>query len=139
MTMPKRAALLTLLVLALTTPAAHASLEVVKSEQLSPRLSEYTLHTDALSEDTVVRVLLPADYAAHPEQRSPVLCLLHGCCDYDVRGSQAWPPHGGAEKATAGLPLIVVMPDGGRGGFYPGWSHKGAGGPPNWESYDVGQ
>jgi S-formylglutathione hydrolase FrmB len=136
-----QAAALTLaLVLALGAPAAaEADLTVVKREQLSPRLSEYTLHTDALSEDTVVRVLLPADYAAHPEQRYPVLYLLHGCCDYDVRGSQAWTTHGEAEQATAGLPLIVVMPDGGRAGFYTDWYRKGAGGPPEWERYHIGQ
>src|SRR5215213_4207617 len=78
-------------------PARAADITVVKQEKLSPRLTEYTLHTDALSDDTVVRVLTPADYAAHPEQRYPVLYLLHGCCDYDVRGSQAWTTHGEAE------------------------------------------
>jgi S-formylglutathione hydrolase FrmB len=118
---------------------AQAGITVVNRQQLSPRLTEYTLHTDALSDDTVVRVLLPADYAAHPDGRYPVLYLLHGCCDYDVRGSQAWTTHGEAEKATAGLPLIVVMPDGGRGGFYSDWYRDGAGGQPEWETYHIGQ
>ena len=35
-------------------------------------------------------------------KRYPVLYLLHGCCDYDVRGSQAWTTHGEAEQATDG-------------------------------------
>src|SRR3954469_6646766 len=118
---PPRLASLALVVALLffgAAPARAADITVVKQEKLSPRLTEYTLHTDALSDDTVVRVLLPADYAAHPAQRHPVLYLLPGCGDYDVRGSQAWTTHGEAEQATAGLPLIVVMPDGGRGGFY---------------------
>ena len=40
---------------------------------------------------------------------------------------------------TAGQPLIVVMPDGGRGGWYSNWHNGGRGGPPAWESYHIGQ
>jgi S-formylglutathione hydrolase FrmB len=135
-------ALRVLLLWALLAPAAALGaepIEVIKEEPLSPRLVEYTFKTGALDEDTVVRVLLPSSYAAHPDRRYPVLYLLHGCCDYDVRGSQAWTTHGEAEQATEGLDIIVVMPDGGRAGFYSDWFNNGLGGPPRWETYNLGQ
>src|SRR4051794_37734841 len=122
-----------------TASAQGAGPTVVSTRQLTPRLTELTLRTPALATDTVLRVLLPDGYAASPVRRYPVLYLLHGCCDFDVRGSQAWTTHGEAEKATAGLPLIVVMPDAGAGGFYSDWFNGGAGGPPKWETYHINQ
>ena len=137
-----RRALITIgCVLGFAAPA-HASpgdLTVTRHEQLSPRMQEYGFTTPALSGETNVRILLPSGYAAHPARRYPVLYLLHGCCDFDVPGSRAWTVHGEAEKATAGLGLIVVMPDGGRGGFYSDWYRNGLGGPPKWETYHLSQ
>ncbi len=123
----------------LAAPAAADELTPTREEQLSPRLHEYGFTTPALADETNVRVLLPDGYEADPDRRYPVLYLLHGCCDFDVPGSRAWTTHGEAEAATAGLPLIVVMPDGGRGGFYSDWFHHGAGGPPEWETYHIDQ
>ena len=123
---------------ALLLPAGAAradGLSVVAVKQLDARLREYTLHTSALSSDTHVRVLLPDGYDPSRATRYPVLYLLHGCCD-DYR---SWTDKGDAEKITAGMPLIVVMPDAGQGGFYTDWYNGGAGGPPKWESYHVGQ
>jgi S-formylglutathione hydrolase FrmB len=129
-----------LAVLVAAAPAAAADeLTVTREQQLSPRLREYGLRTAALSGETNLRVLLPDGYGADPQRRYPVLYLLHGCCDFDVPGSRAWTTHGEAEQATAGLPLIVVMPDGGRGGFYSDWYRNGLGGPPAWETYHMGQ
>ena len=87
---------------------------VVAERRLDPRLTEWTLRTTALDEPTRVRVLVPTGYAAHPERRYPVLYLLHG-----RDGTFAdWTRYGGAERATARTPLIVVMPDGGRDAVY---------------------
>jgi hypothetical protein len=80
-----------------------------------------------------VRVLLPGGYASSGERRYPVLYLLHGSVD-DYR---SWTDKGDAEHLTAGLPMIVVMPDAGSGGFYSDWYNNGAGGPPEWETYHV--
>jgi S-formylglutathione hydrolase FrmB len=62
-----------------------------------------------------------------------VLYLLHGAGD----DFTAWTRSGDAQRTTAGLPLIVVMPDGGRGGWYTDWRNGGRGGPPRWETYHV--
>jgi S-formylglutathione hydrolase FrmB len=126
-----------LVLLAFAAPAS--ALEVTRHEQLSPRLHEYGFTTPSLAGETNVRILLPAGYDAESDRRYPVLYLLHGCCDFDVPGSRAWTVHGEAEEATAGLDLIVVMPDGGRGGFYSDWYRNGLGGPPKWETYHLGE
>ena len=68
-------------------------------------------------------------------RRYPVLYLLHG-----ASGNYAnWTLLGDAERTTAGQPLIVVMPDGGRGGWYSDWYNGGQGGRPEWERYHVDQ
>jgi S-formylglutathione hydrolase FrmB len=121
---------------ALAAPStAAAQLQVVDSRPLSPRLTEYTLRTDALAGDTKVRVLLPDGYDPAAARRYPVLYLLHGCCD-DFR---SWSDKGAVEAITAGQPLVVVMPDGGRAGFYSDWFNNGAFGPPRWETYHLGR
>src|SRR2546430_7311823 len=122
--------------MATTTASAHASpLRLVHTQRLDARLVELTFRTPALSNDTRVRVLLPRGYRSGGSRRYPVLYLLHGAVD-DYR---SWTAKGDAEHLTAGLPLIVVMPDAGNGGFYSDWFNNGAGGPPEWETYHVGQ
>jgi S-formylglutathione hydrolase FrmB len=120
--------------LAAASPA-RAGLQLVSSKPLTPRVTELTLRTDALAADTHVRVMTPDGYDPSGRTRYPVLYLLHGCCD-DYR---SWTDKGDAEKITAGLPLIVVMPDAGQDGFYSDWYNAGAGGPPKWETYHIGQ
>jgi S-formylglutathione hydrolase FrmB len=107
--------------------------QLVATKQIDPRLQELTLRTPELASPTHVRVLLPAGYARHPARRYPVLYLLHG-----ASGNQTdWTTQGNAERATAKLPLIVVMPDGGRGGFYTDWFNNGKRGKPLWETWHV--
>lgn len=116
--------------------AAQTDLTLIAQQQLSPRLIELTLRTSALPADTKVRVLLPADYA-RSEKRYPVLYLFHG----GLEDYTAWtdPAKGNAEARTAGLPLIVVMPDAGPFGYEVNWYNNGAFGPPLWETYHIYQ
>ncbi len=132
-------ALVGLLMAPVAAQAGDADLTVTRRAQLSPRLIELGFTTKALPAETNVRILLPAGYDTEPRRRWPVLYLLHGCCDADVDGSQAWTIHGAVEKATADLPLIVVMPAGGRGGMYSDWISAGAQGLPQWQTYHLDQ
>jgi S-formylglutathione hydrolase FrmB len=136
--MPRRlSAALVLLgaALALVAPAQAADPRLVRTERLSPRLQELTLRTSDLAEATKVRVLLPAGYEKQRQRRYAVLYLLHG-----ASGDQtSWTTLGNAAALTAKLPLIVVMPDGGRGGFYTDWFNNGKGGLPRWESWHIGR
>jgi S-formylglutathione hydrolase FrmB len=115
-----------------TTPAG---LVEVGRTSLSSRLLELTMRTPALGKDTKVRVLLPTDYG-RDERRYPVLYLFNG-----GGGSWLdWTVQGDAEKATAGTPVIVVMPDGGQGGNYTDWYGADSSGiKPGWETYHLTQ
>lgn len=125
----------TVTVLAVVAGTASGAVRVVGEKELTPRLTEVTLASDAMERETPVRVLLPEGYDPNTERPYPVLYLLHGCCD-DWR---SWSDKGAVEELTQGLRLIVVMPDGGKGGFYSDWYNNGAFGPPRWESYHVGE
>jgi S-formylglutathione hydrolase FrmB len=130
------AALLALWLLTAAPAVARGvgGLELVSSQRIDKRLRELTLRSNRLSAETGVRVLLPASYTGS-QRRYPVLYLLHGAIgDY-----RDWTEKGEAERLTAGRPLIVVMPDSGPNGRYVNWFNGGAFGPPEWESYHVGQ
>ncbi len=74
-------------------------------------MSLITLHwfSQVLAKQTTTQVLFPE--AGEPP--FPVLYLLHGLSD----DSTAWVRNSRLEKHSAEYPLIIVMPDGGRG-FY---------------------
>jgi diacylglycerol O-acyltransferase/trehalose O-mycolyltransferase len=98
-----------------STPAVPA---VISETALSDRMHDLTISSPALGRAAWVRLLLPERYAAEPDRRWPVLYLLHGCCD----------PYGGWTAATdvvalsARSDLLVVLPEGGRIGFYSDWA-----------------
>jgi S-formylglutathione hydrolase FrmB len=112
--------------------AADPGIQLLSSQRLDDRLTQLTLSTPALKAPTGVRVLLPAGYEGGTG-RYPVLYLLHGAFGNDTD----WTTVGDAEAITAGAPLIVVMPDGGQGGWYTDWLNRGAGGPPEWETFHI--
>ncbi len=114
---------------------APAEATIVSTQRIDSRLQELTVEAPALADATKVRVLLPDGYGDDPGRRYPVLYLLHGAGGDET----GWTTAGDAEAATAGRPLIVVMPDGGRAGWYTNWSNGGAGGPPAWERYHVSE
>ena len=131
-------ALAAVLGLAVTTAPAHATapgLREVARKALTPRLLELTMRTPAFAHDTKVRVLLPTGYGTG-HRRYPVVYLLNGGAGSYVD----WSTLGDAEKITAGVPVLVVMPDGGTGGNYTDWyGDDGTGQRPLWESYHVDQ
>ena len=124
-----------LLVRARARPRADAA-EVVSATEVRPRLEELTIRTGALGAATHVRVLLPAAYDALPDHRWPVVYLLHAAMGDHTSWSKALDT---TRVRDGHLPAIVVMPDGGDSGFYTDWWNGGAGGPPAWESYHVGE
>ena len=86
-----------------------------------------------------VRILLPADYTTDPSHPYPVLYLLHG-------GAGQWSDWSGSDgdvkNIVAGSPFdgIVVMPEGGRAGWYSNWRGQTDGRfSPQWEDFHVRQ
>jgi S-formylglutathione hydrolase FrmB len=109
-------------------------IELLGVEPLTPRLQELRLHSTALGRETRIRVLQPSA----TDGPLPVLFLLHG------GGAESdhtnWTERGSAEALTDGLPLVVVMPDGGKGGWYSDWLRPdSAEGTQRWEQYHVGE
>jgi S-formylglutathione hydrolase FrmB len=123
------------------SPAFHDGfgIHVESAETLDARQLAVRVSTAALQHPVDVRILVPDDYDANPKKRFPVLYLFHGTSG---RASD-WVMFGHAAETTAGLPLIVVMPDAGfdgdGGGWFTDWFNDGAGGQPMWETYHVGQ
>ena len=107
-------------------------------EQLDARQLHVQVSTAALQHAVDIRILVPADYA-DTDRSYPVLYLFHGTSG---RASD-WVNFGDAEQTTAGLPLIVVMPDAGfngdGGGWFANWFNGGAGGQPMWETFHIDQ
>ena len=114
-----------------TDGAATSSSDVAQvsdTDELSTRVRDLTIESSALGAGAAVRVLLPTTFDAEPERQWPVLYLLHGCCD----GYDSWTRSTDIEELTESSNLIVVMPDGGRAGFYSDWLDG-----PAWERFHV--
>lgn len=119
-------------VLALPASARETGAWVVDEQQLSDRLVELTVHSDAVGRDVGVRLLLPPDWRQRSAHRKwPTLYLLHGCCDGDT-GFRSWTTKTDVESFTARTNALIVMPEGGPAGFYSDWL---AG--PKWETFHL--
>ncbi|TCO46723.1 alpha/beta hydrolase [Actinocrispum wychmicini] len=119
--------------LLVTLPAAAqtAGAWIVRSQQLDDRLVELTVHSDAVGHDVGVRLLLPPDWQRFPHRAWPTLYLLHGCCDGDT-GYRSWTTKTDVEAFTARTDVLIVMPEGGTGGFYTNWNTG-----PAWETFHL--
>ncbi len=110
------------------SPGGVAQLRIVATTVLSARMRDLTVASPALGRTVKVRLLLPVHYSARPEGRWPVLYLLHGCCDT----YQSWTRSTDVEALTAHSDVLVVMPDGGKAGFYSDWLSG-----PRWETFHL--
>ncbi|HEU5151355.1 MAG TPA: alpha/beta hydrolase-fold protein [Iamia sp.] len=98
------------------------------------RISTPAVSTAALSTRDFhdVSILLPTGY--DPGVRYPVLYLHHG----RGGGNGDWLINTDVEELTAGLPLIVVMPQGGRAGWGADWVNQ-AFGAQRWDTFHLDQ
>ena len=111
---------------------AFAEPRVVLVAAPDERTRDLTIDSPSVGE-AKVRLLLPAGFEEDPEATYPVLYLLHGAWD----DYTSWTRETDVEELTADLDLLVVMPDGGREGFYSDWWNGGEGGPPAWETFHL--
>jgi diacylglycerol O-acyltransferase/trehalose O-mycolyltransferase len=109
-------------------PTGVAQLQIVATTVLSARMRDLTVASPALGGTVKVRLLLPVHYLARPGSRWPVLYLLHGCCDT----YRSWTRSTDVEALTAHSDVLVVMPDGGKAGFYSDWLTG-----PRWETFHL--
>jgi diacylglycerol O-acyltransferase/trehalose O-mycolyltransferase len=114
----------------LPTPAVPTEVRIVDREPVAERQVDLTVASPAVGRPVKVRLLLPEGFDADPTRLRPVLYLLHGCCDTYV----SWTRSTDIEELTRDLDLIVVMPDGGRAGFYSDWRSG-----PQWEQFHLSE
>ncbi len=113
-----------------SAPAQAAGLNIVEYQD-GGRMQYYRFSTPSIGWNPAVNVLLPEGYTS--SRRYPVLYLLHGG-DADFRAFDNL----GIRDVTAGRDLIVVMPDGGRAGWYSNPVSSNAG-PRNWETFHMSE
>lgn len=101
----------------------------------SGQVPAYTVLPGQVSGEHMVMVTLPTEYNTNTGARYPVLYTLHGGPEYP----EAARTKVVTERATEGVPLITVTPNGGGRGWYSNWVHPGALGPQNWESFHLDQ
>ena len=108
---------------------------------ITSRTFEVDISTAKVSANAVngphrVRVTLPSNYFTSGSTRFPVLYLLHG----GAGGNSAqWTTGGGDEEnITAGYPVITVMPDGGKVGWFTNWVNQ-SGTTQNWADFYLTQ
>jgi S-formylglutathione hydrolase FrmB len=119
---------------AATLRSGHG-LRVTSVKHLDSRLIALTVQTSALPGPANIRILLPSGYASHAKRRYPVFYLLHGTSG----GASDWTEKGDAEKATAGKPVIVVMPDIALNDDGGGWCTNWPDGKYKWETFHIDQ
>lgn len=153
--MPRRSIRFALLLLVLLVPAAVPAPAAADAPNMSsgngitvsgwrwitPRTLEVDISTAKVAPVAVngphrVRITLPNDYFQTGATRYPVLYLLHG----GAGGNSAqWTTGGGAvEQITHNRPVITVMPDGGKVGWYTNWVNQSAGAQ-NWADFHLNQ
>jgi S-formylglutathione hydrolase FrmB len=97
----------------------------ISSRTLEVDISTAKVAAVAVNGPHRVRITFPNDYFTSGSTRYPVLYLLHG----GAGGNSAqWTTGGGAvEPITNGRPIITVMPDGGKVGWFTNWVNQGQG------------
>jgi hypothetical protein len=96
-------------------PPRSVPARIAAKRRLAEREEDLTIESPAVGGQLEVRLLLPVHYETEKARSWPVLYLLHGCCDSYV----SWTRSTDAEQLTQRSDILVVMPGGGKAGFYP--------------------
>ncbi|MCC7076885.1 MAG: hypothetical protein IT198_07140 [Acidimicrobiia bacterium] len=97
----------------------------ISSRTLEADISTSLVAANSVSGPHRIRITLPAGYFQNPSARYPVVYLLHGGAGAN---SSQWTTGGGAaELITANQPVITVMPDGGKVGWFTNWVNQSRG------------
>src|SRR5690606_35316145 len=88
-------------------------LQVLSTEMIDKRISDYLVSSESLVKPAHVRFTLPANYHDNPQQRYPVLYLLYG----GGADHKQWTELG-SDTVSSDANVIIVQPYGGRGSWY---------------------
>jgi S-formylglutathione hydrolase FrmB len=130
--------LLTLSALALLVVPAQAApraaddgARVLGERRIDVRTLDLTVSSPAIGGNVPVRILTPPGWSPTATRTWPVLYLLQGVGD----DYTSWTRETDVEELSASSDVIIVMPDGGRAGWYTDWWNGGLGGSPKWETF----
>ncbi|MFE1910359.1 alpha/beta hydrolase [Streptomyces anandii] len=98
---------------------------------LDERMLDLTVDSPAMRGSMAVRVILPRHWKELPQRTFPVLYLLQGAAD----DYTSWTRETDIEKLADPSDVLVVMPEGGRAGFYSDWWDYGRPTAPRWETF----
>ncbi|MCT9933367.1 esterase family protein [Planotetraspora sp. A-T 1434] len=110
------------------TPDTRTGARLADVEAVNERVDRLSIQSPALGREGSVWVLKPPGWR-EGSTGWPVLYLLHGCC---VSRGDAWLVYGDAERITAGLRAVVVVPEGGAMSWYSDWLNG-----PAWETFHM--
>jgi diacylglycerol O-acyltransferase/trehalose O-mycolyltransferase len=107
----------------------------VTSELVRPQnIVDLDVRSMALDRIVAVRLLTPADWSPDSDRRWPVIYLLHGGDD----GPKCWTDHTDIAAKALRDDVLVVLPDGGRAGFYTRWRGPDQrGSTPDWPTFHL--
>lgn len=111
--------------------------KVVQETWLDARTVDLKIDSPALGTTGMVRLIVPAGWAAQPTRTWPVLFLLHGCCEpVDYR---SWDQFTDVKAFTANKDALVVMPTDGPAGMYTKWWNFGLSNTPDWDTFHTAE
>jgi poly(3-hydroxybutyrate) depolymerase len=105
---------------------------VIAQHVVDRRTVDITIDSVALGQTASARVILPARFGSRSAAPWPVLYLLHG----GYGNYTDWTRQSTIADLTRKSDVLVVMPDGGKLGFYTDWWARG-GGKPGWETFHL--
>lgn len=108
---------------------------VASVRQVDPHVLDLSVDSPAMGGREPVRVILPSTWSPHSRRTFPTLYLLQGASD----DYTSWTRETDVESLAARAGVIVVMPEGGRAGFYTNWWNHGRPGGPNWETFHTAE
>jgi diacylglycerol O-acyltransferase/trehalose O-mycolyltransferase len=112
--------------------AADNGATVIAQRVVDPRTIDITIDSTALGHTASARVILPSRYGRRGRTSWPVLYLLHG----GYGNYTDWTRQSAITELTRTRDVLVVMPDGGKLGFYTDWWARG-GSKPGWETFHL--
>jgi diacylglycerol O-acyltransferase/trehalose O-mycolyltransferase len=112
--------------------AADNGATVIAQNVVDARTIDITIDSTALGHTASARVILPSRYGRPARGSWPVLFLLHG----GYGNYTDWTQQSAIADLTRGRDVLVVMPDGGKLGFYTDWWARG-GSKPGWETFHM--
>jgi S-formylglutathione hydrolase FrmB len=111
-----------------SVPGAGAGMaRITAVREISHRVRDLTISSPAVGQSVPVRIILPKSWYTRTNATFPVLYMLHGGDD----DYTSWTRETDIEELAESSDFLIVMPDGGRYGYYSDWRI----GTPRWETF----